>query len=205
MTFPFPTFCPVALKPSEYIGFSRIGTQSGTITWPTGTVEGDIAIIVLESNTAPTISAGWTLSDGQPIQSPSTLYLSMKKLDAADVSSPPSYTGSLGYATVYVYRGGNSATIKKQVAAPTGSTLSLDGFIKASNSRKVVSLVCDRDPGSNPTAPSGMTSRDRTQATYFMMEAADIDPAGYINNASVGWTGFSATYGQAGFLVEITN
>lgn len=132
----------------------------------------------------------------------------VKKLTAADLASPPQVPvagniGSNAYVRTWAYRGPGSGVIKETPITNDGvTTLTFSGFMKNANHRGLMSLIFCRDgPSSDPTQPSGHTSRARITTNNLTLEAADLLDGSY-DEASFQWTGASSLYSRFGAVVE---
>jgi len=190
---------------TSFVGADAVNGAANTVTWPVGTQAGDMAVVALVGTGASiTGFSSWT-TDLSTTTGGSSNWFFSKILTAGDVSSPPSYSGATnGGYFVAVYRGGTAITVKSTLGNDTGTTLDLSGFVKAALSSRVVTLICDRDPGADMVAPSGFTEQYEEAISFFDFAVADVAASGYTNSATISWTGLTATNSQSGVAYELT-
>lgn len=204
--FPFAAVASGAAV-TTFVGADVVDGAALAISWPSGTQAGDAAIICVVGNGAPSWSnfSGWATDvNGGVVSTVSLWYCYSKILSAGDVSTPPSYTGATaGGYIVAVYRGATSITFKTSLASDAGSDAALSGFVKAALSSRVVTAICDRDPGNDMTEPSGFTQRHEEAISFFDYAVADIAAGSYTNSASITWTNLATSFTQAAVSWEI--
>lgn len=215
---------------SDFYGASKIAAISfvgageltfnnaaASVSWPTGTTVGDMAVLVLVSNnTSYTLNnlGGWSADsiNGVSAGNASSNYLRVysKVLVAGDLSSPPSFSGG-GTGAAYfvvVYRGGAGIAFKGATGPSPGTTVSVAGFAKSPASSRVMSIFVDRTNSTTlGDAPTGWTRRHISRVTYHTFGAADVESGSYTDNAAVVWTGLQdggASFQQAAVLYELS-
>jgi hypothetical protein len=187
------------------------GATSATAVPLTGAVAGDLAMICVW-NGAPGASSITGGSGGAWTQSLLTWtnfgYSSsvwQRVLTAGDLAGVTANTSSSGYTLAWaVYSNTTLATQKSQNLGDVGTTLPLVGFVKNVASKGVITFAMDRDPASVPTVPAGFTGRAGPGGFgTFSNSVADL-LGGYVDNAAVTWTNFTAGLDQVGWLFEFT-
>jgi hypothetical protein len=114
------------------------------------------------------------------------------------------HTQAYGGCHILILRGPSVATSVGTFNS-TGTTGTFTGITKASNSKTLVSFVCDRDPSaSGITVPTGWTESGAASWTYFYAKSGIVDSASYTNSTNIQWTGFVNGYYQTGILLELT-
>lgn len=163
-----------------YIGGTGIRTN-GTVVWPAGTAEGDLALFSAVGNSLST-GSGLAYFSTQTIFGSSSR-AGWKVLTSGDVSSYSVTVPTAGFYTVLVFRGPTNAT-QHSTPTSTGASVSVSGFTKTAGSQFVVSVGVERDP----SLLDYVTSWDegiRGQGTYFGMTSSWLASSAY-NEA--GWT-----------------
>lgn len=180
----------------------------------TGAAVGDFALVKLAGNTDPALApGGWTHVLG-PVATPdgggqhSDVFC--KVLDGGDIAS-----GALFFVSATVFSGAGFAMVDIYVDATTavaqtyttssGVNLILPAFTKNGLTRTLVSWIVDRDASSAPTPPTGWTQRVFTGPTGgpYMGACADLPAFAYASGAVITWTGFDASFDQAGVVLEL--
>jgi hypothetical protein len=111
---------------------------------------------------------------------------------------------SAGFAGIFtVFRGPSRAIAIGKVNGVTGTSLTFSGITKSAISKRLFTVVIDRDPSTNATAPSGFTEHTRRAGTFFAIESASIRSIAYTNGSSIGWTNFVNSFRQTGMLLEL--
>jgi hypothetical protein len=109
-----------------------------------------------------------------------------------------------GFAGIFtVFRGPSRAIAIGKVNGVTGTSLTFSGITKSAISKRLFTVVIDRDPSTNATAPSGFTEHTRRAGTFFAIESASIRSIAYTNGSSIGWTNFVNSFRQTGMLLEL--
>ncbi len=193
----------------SFVGYSSADKRTGssTISWPSGTTAGDIALIVILSNTGSVSGmSGFTLQTLGIPNSGSKAFAYFKVLTSGDVSSPPSYSGGSYDSWVCgVWRGPTAIAYKTVLASDGGTTCDVPGFVKAGDSTAVITYCVDRDTNATTiTEPSGFTSRANFTQTYYRQMLADVAASGYTDSATITWSGLYNLYNQLGAAFELT-
>lgn len=200
-----PPFMSVR-KRSMFVSVSSGMTASSSINWASMSVQaGDLAIAVCYSTGNLTLT-GWTaLAPSSNFQGTARQTVNYKIISSSDVSATESLTiPSSSTCFIVVYRGGSTLT-RKTSAAGTTTSITTSGFVKDANSLKVLGLSGDRDGGVILGAPTGFTNRLSETVGLFSTAISDIDPANYVNSASVVFPmNPSGSFGGIGALLEIT-
>lgn len=198
---------PYAFIPDpQFINGNTVNGAALAIVYPTGTIAGDLVIIGLfEGDTTPAVWTGlngWSNDFNPLVTGFITLRTYAKFVDAADISSPPSYTGATngGYSVV-TFRGANAITAKNSTANTSGTSITVTGFTPSPVSALVLGLCVDRDPGADMIPPTGFTERHEAAITFGDFNWATMRP---YDGANMTWTGLTATNNQAAASWEIT-
>jgi hypothetical protein len=193
--------------PFSFVGALASNGAAQTITWPTGTVAGDIAIINVASQTpAWSNFSGWTTHiNAETIFASLKSHVYSKVLTSGDISTPPSYTGvTNGGHCVAVYRGGSTVTKVGSVAGDTGTTCDVTGFTKNGSSVGIVGVFVGYGTGQNITPPSGWVEDFEGAITFFDFNVASETPADYTNSTTITWSMASSITAQNAVVLEIT-
>ena len=185
----------------EFVGSSH---SSGTAFagWPTGSVEGDLALIWKATFGGYFSTAGWNnINVASATNCAGTL--SWKVVTASDLAGTPSPGYSVGNNSCYVFRGATSVALK---TTSTSNSPTLAGFTKDAASLFVLSLMGTRNQISNVPTPTGWNDMGRgiTSASHIT-EGAYKASADYANSETSTWT--PTTGGQGGTVsahVELT-
>jgi hypothetical protein len=195
-----------------FIGANVQTTGSSVISFPAGTVAGDLAMFTMLGSASPTFNTATRIVTNAPIGSGSFGYVVnvwYKLLSSGDISSPPTY-GSNAVQTL-VWRGGAAIALKvgPTTGAGTGTTVSVTGFTKAAGSKFVIATAYDRDTNgltggmsagigfTNPDSPHGAAGPDK-----LLMFATNPS---YVDGTTVTWSGLdSGTADNSAALFEIT-
>lgn len=199
-----PPFMSVR-KSSIFVSVSAGMTASASINWASMNVQaGDMAIAVCYANSNMTLT-GWTaLAPSANFQGTARQSINYKIISPSDVSATESLTLPSSTTFIVVYRGGSTLT-RKTSATGTTTSITTSGFVKDANCLKVLGFSGDRDGGVVLAAPSGFTNRLSTSVSIFSAAMSDIDPANYVNSASVVFPmNPSGSFGGIGALLEIT-
>lgn len=202
MTFPFP-FIPPLLSAASFIGVTSLISTTTTVSWPSGTQSGDLAIAIGAGNSVFAIS-GWNTIAGDVLNNlPSQSTFAWKQLSASDLASPPSITvPTNGAYYVLIYRGCDGV-IKRSTTASATASATASGFTKDQDSRFIIAVAQDRDPnGALSTPPSNFTLRCADISTYFSFGVSDIAASEYDGN-SVTATLWASRYGGRLTLLEL--
>lgn len=188
----------------EFIGAGSIKTANAVISWPTGTVAGDLAVISWMGNSTPTLT-GWTFGTAIAQGAGGFGGLYWKVLTASDISSPQTATcPSLGHWRVFTFRGPTVNTEKTTAASVAGTTKSMTGFAKASGSAIILAYAGDRDTQSISPV-SGWNDAGSGTSTYYSQNLSWIYADQYTDNAAVVINQASGNaFGGIGALFEMT-
>lgn len=195
---------------SDFIGANVQISGGSPISFPAGTVAGDIAMFTMLGNASPTLSTGTKIVNNATIGSNTFGYVVTvwyKVLTAGDISSPPTYSGNA--IQTLVWRGGSAIALKvgPTTGAGSGTTVSVTGFTKAGGSRLVIATAYDRDLNGlpNKTADSGFTvPTTAIGAGPDKLLAVATNP-NYVNGTAVTWSNMdSVTDDNSAALFEIT-
>lgn len=182
---------PVDLGPSPYqiVGMSDVLTSNGTLTWPEGTLAGDIALTV-GIGTSGLLPSGFTFLDnyftfgppGTSVASFGYKVLASGDLPGINVTNPTN-----GHCYGIVIRGATVTEASPAKAPPDnlGPSCTIPGFTKALGSQILVCIAVDRDPVADFGPPSGWDELGRSQSMYFASCASWMDSSGYTNNTTV--------------------
>ncbi|CAN7309842.1 hypothetical protein LJR164_001640 [Phenylobacterium sp. LjRoot164] len=112
-------------------------------------------------------------------------------------------SGSIQWVTL-VYRGANVAAMRSQGGSAGASSLTLAGFTKRLDCKRVVTIAHDTLSGSALTLPTGFTSRV-SRTTPRRQRGADKPPSAYSNGEAVVWPGVDTDEGggAVGYLIEL--
>lgn len=176
----------------------------------TGMAAGDLAIIYTQCVTSlPLTPAGWNFLRNDAWGASSfAAGIFWKVLTAGDISTGSvAFSGAdaAGCGMIVAYSGATTPTFKTATTSLAGdATLVQTGFAKNASSRGVLSLVIDRDTPSAFSPPGAFAARIAASAqTNFTVGAYD-ELSGYVDNATVTFTGFAAVAQQHGVLIELT-
>ena len=189
----------------SYVGSS--GTLTTTVSKPAGLAADDYMFVFVGHGDA-TISGGsgsWSKSTiVWPTYSYTTTILH-KQITATDVSSTLTVSGVSSSGVVSAaWRGPVSAYIMSSTNESSGSTIAMARTAKNALSLGQVGFTSDRDPSGTPSAPSGWTTRLNFTGTYFQLTVGDlIDGTQPLASGTDTWTGYTATYPQVGFNIEL--
>lgn len=194
-----------ALVPVTFVGSAAVNSTGTTITWPSGTQAGDLAIVSFFGSAVAAVS--WSGASGPTslvISTPANAQVYTKTLTSTDISSPPSYTAPNGSYDVAVYRNGNAITVKNSVSANATATCTMTGFTKSGASSGVLSFLISRSTtNTGLTAPSGFANDSGLLSTTFTTGAfASVSPAGYTNGSNPAWTSISTSFQNGCVLFE---
>lgn len=178
------------------------GAMPLAFTFHTSAQPGDIVlafprIIGSGGFTGVTGSSNWNNAGGG-------VYWKQVTQDDLDASAAGTvkFTGSGNWAWVTaVYRGAVIAKTRRSSSdSPPGDTVTVPGFSKRVDCKRVVTYAADNDPASIPT-PSGFTSRGAR--TSPPMRVSDKAPGDYADGASVVYSPMGATEGATALLIEL--
>jgi hypothetical protein len=185
-------------------------TGAGSIVWPSGTVAGDQAIILLFGDSASITLTGtstfvndWPTSglDGGSV----TAAYHTASIASADISIPPTFSGiAFGGYEVIVYSGGAGVNFGNSVQNNSGTTTPVPGFTKGATSSIVVGVAVSESTAQAYVAPSGFADRENSIISFFACDMADIASGSYTNGTTVTFTGIASSASTGG-LWEIVH
>jgi|SRR5580765_1153819 len=186
---------------TEVVFRSKISAEgdSGTITWPAGTLVGDSAILIIwGANVQSHTGIGWrpdfvhaTISAADV-----TYYSAWSKLSltASDLSTPFTYTGAnFGGYLIYVTTpaGGIILIDEDNTIVPNSDIHVIPGFTKNATSSLITTILVDQtlqnNFGLHFLVPDGFADRGQVIMTWFGTSEADLASANYTNNATMTW------------------
>lgn len=202
------------------VGSSIANTTTSTslaFTWPAGTAAGDLAVVYVAyqgtaNNNTITGGAGGVWVKDALNWSALGYYSAVfsKVLASGDVAGntlnrPNAATDVTSPYIIVVYRGPTALSVKTTVTNGTGTTITLTGFTKAGNSKAVVSCVADRDASATPSTGSPFTAVQGPGTNpNFTANLNDVLSVNQYVGGNVLWSGFSNTFEQTGYLLELT-
>lgn len=190
---------------ADFIGATALVQTSTAITWPAGTQEGDLCILLAVDNYVWTMPGGWTAvksfsldfnggTNGHAVYS--------RVVTASDLSSPPTLpTSGLVYGQwqALVYRGVVSAT-RIETVVSSAATANMAAIVVGGSVKKLLAIGIDRDPITPPVNVSGwigVVSVARGVEPGYSHAVSDIDVRLYGGGAfSIPLV--AATYGGIG-------
>ena len=185
----------IVLTPISLVGEDDSASASGTVTWPAGTAAGDFAILRAHYSITWTGASTITVPSGEYTDG----LLAYKILTASDISSPPSWSGANGNAQWAVYTNTPNITLKGS-GETSGTSHTVTGFTKASDSRGVIVAMADRDQGSDTRSITGGTFTEDQDfgasffgGAFFHAEAADYSGANIVCTGASSYT-FAAVF-----------
>ena len=197
---------------ATFITNSLVQFDAGTTTLnlPGSIQVGDLVIFtgIFGLTTRPqVITPGWTFTGNNSVALDTTLTYATgafyRVFQTGDTSIQV-VNPSAGFAGIFtVFRGPSRAIAIGKVNGVTGTSLTFSGITKSAISKRLFTVVIDRDPSTNATAPSGFTEHTRRAGTFFAIESASIRSIAYTNGSSIGWTNFVNTNRQTGMLLEL--
>ena len=188
---------------------SGTSVPNTTTTLPTGWQVGDMCILAVTHYNQETFidQDGWFYV-GKALGQSNFLRLNVFYRILQNGDTAPSFTTAPMAWQMLLFRKASRLTNKSVTNNATVTTLSLTGFTKISDSRRIVSIVADLLYLSNPTPapPAGWTTHVvNGQGTYqkAQISSASIHSSSYTNGSSVDWTNFNNGYAQGGILLEL--
>lgn len=168
---------------AAFIGATALSASSTAITWPIGTQEGDLCILLAVGNYVWTMPGGWTAVKSFSLDihgdtSGHAVY--SRVVTAADISSPPTLPTSgmvFGQWQALVYRGVVSAT-RIETVASSAATADMAAIVVGGSVKKLLAIGVDRDPTALGYV-SGWSGRASSAGTYFGQAFSDIDAGLY--------------------------
>jgi hypothetical protein len=150
-------------------------------------------------------SGGWAKSTiSWPTYGYTTTVLH-KRVTASDVSATLTASGisSSGILSA-AWRGPVSASVMSSNGETSGNILPMSRSAKNALSLGQVAFSSDRDPSGTPAAPSGWVTRFNYTGQYFQLTVGDrIDGTQPSASGTDTFTGYTATYPQVGFNIEL--
>lgn len=187
-------------------------SSSRTLSLPGGAIAGDLAMAFVNDDFAstPADPTGWTnMGSGAWPAYGYAWTLSRRLLTSGDIAAGTvtATANTTAPMLLMIYRGVTSAVLinNNDCAAPNDTILTHPGFTKNVGSAGIVSVVVDRDASGAPAPPSGLaTHLTPFAATNYLTAFADLlTPSAYTNGASLTWTGFTGSFFQHGWLIEL--
>ena len=168
---------------ADFIGATALSGTSTAITWPGGTQEGDLCILLAVDNYVWTMPGGWTAVKSFSLDihggtSGHAVY--SRVVTAADLSSPPTLPTSglvFGQWQALVYRGVVSAT-RIETVTSSAATADMAAIVVGGSVKKLLAIGVDRDPTALGYV-SGWSGRASSAGTYFGQAFSDIDAGLY--------------------------
>jgi len=188
----------------------QFGAGTTTLNLPGSIQVGDLVIFtgIFGLNRRPdVITPGWVFTGGNSVAADTSLGYQTgafyRVFQTGDTSIQVVNPGA-GFAGIFtVFRGASRAIARGKVDNATGTTLTFSGVTKSNISKRLFTVVFDRDPSTNATAPSGWTEHTRRGATNYAIESASIRSISYTNGTNIGWTNFVNGFRQIGILLEL--
>lgn len=192
---PFPSPMLMAGGRVIRVGYTTApGLSGGAITFPAGTVPGDLAIVFGSAGGAS--FSAWT-SDAYNSQQRFS-----KVLDASDISSPPG--GLNGTFLVIVYRGAKVATRRTQAQYSGTTAMTQGGFTKSGGRAYVTAFLNNLGGNGNVSAPFTEIA-DNIDAGGAGMGFADLlSPSLYANGTDIIWSAMSGNTTMFCVTLELT-
>lgn len=168
---------------ADFIGATALSETSAAITWPGGTQEGDLCILLAVDNYVWTMPGGWTevKSFSLDIHGGTSGHAVYSRIvTAADLSSPPTLPTSglvFGQWQALVYRGVVSAT-RIETVTSSAATADMAAIVVGGSVEKLLAIGVDRDPTALGYV-SGWSGRASSAGTYFGQAFSDIDAGLY--------------------------
>ena len=169
-----------------------------------GAAVGDLAVVTVQ-NGAGGAPAGWTaLTSSSSSGAITKSYY--KILDADDISSPDSFTGSATNACwACLYRGVSAVTEQQSISMGTTNTTTVfTGFTPGPGAQKIIMIACDVDSSTLGNPNGFWTTRLANFATlyrkYFLSEidVSDYDDGGITHTFTGG-----GSFNQAAWLLVL--
>lgn len=186
-----------------FVGTSSLQANSGTVSFPAGSAAGDNAYIVVFGNSVCVLSGmtGWATDvASEAINTASNIAAFSKvNITSGEVSAGVGFGGSTsGGAVLVVVRdsSGGGISFKSRHNATSSTSNALSGFVKSTNSTKVLTTLVERasSPSTAFTKPTGFTDEGTAAVfSFFRTQTADISSGSYTSSASITWTGLDAT------------
>jgi hypothetical protein len=188
----------------------QFGAGTTTLNLPGSIQVGDLVIFtgIFGLTTRPqVITPGWTFTGDNSVALDTSLnYVTgayYRVFQTGDTSIQV-VNPSAGFAGIFtVFRNASRAIARGKANDQTGTTLTFSGVTKSNISKRLFTVVFDRDPSTNATAPSGWTEHTRRGATNYAIESASIRSISYTNGTNIGWTNFVNGFRQIGILLEL--
>lgn len=203
----FGAYAQVVAAPFSFVGALAVNgnTAAKAVTFPSGTLAGDLALI-LDVNSAgpPTISgsSGWTTSALSWSSGINVSGLAQKVLVSGDLSGVTANGLSSRTIVIAVYRGASTCSTETTNVGDT-DTLEMPGFTKSGGCKGIVSFA-QVAAAALPTPPGTMNLRAQADAAAVGSSGADIiNPSSYVDGTAISWTGMPEGVQQAGYLCEL--
>ncbi len=189
-------------------GIQYATTSTITVSWPAGTVAGDLAVICIQASYNTTVPSGWTTNDNHVGATVNGAVFS-KVLTSADISTGSvavSLAGAYGATAAIVTFVGSTAGIRETVAKFSVSNTS--SSLQTSTSGSVVTtdvalyFAANRDANDSVTVNRGSQLRtvSGAQSSGTIYEE-DITTAGAVQ-PTMSYSGANTGYYQATVIVR---
>lgn len=192
-------------------GFTIVGATTianvnapSTVTFPTGTQAGDLALLYgMYWFAAPTI-AGWTITNWTWTNGGYHAFVAQKVLTAADIGSPPSLNAGQtgGTLSTVVLRGVSSFT-SQGTNEVTGSTWASPTYAARAADKASIVFVSDRDAASVPAAPVGWSPLIANFSGAIFETTVSLTTAPSYFGVAATWSPFVTTNFQSGIVGEL--
>lgn len=182
---------------------SAFRNDSGSITYPAGTADGDFLVLhVTHSSGAVPTPSGWSLAAA--VTWATLGYGSAIFTKTVSGESSVTFTGLNGGGMLVAYRGvSGTGAVGTYVNEASGATIPIPGITPQSESSLVLGFACDRD-AVVPTPPAGWTSRISATTSFFF--GWDTSEKAFGSTSPTGtqtWTQSNAAYQAVGVLIEL--
>lgn len=201
------------MSAGEQARFKAVANQAGASTTVSfsGMVAGDLCVIFAQGDfSTPALSGGSGWATISPANSPLYGYISRifsKVLTSGDISTGNVIISNANTLTAVAYANATSIAARSFTeSGATASTLVLPALALAANSAGVlffISAVSDANTYAAP-AQGGLAVRfGPATANQFNTMVADFTTPGDYPEQALTWTGFDATAGQMGHVLEL--
>lgn len=200
------------VPPATFVGMMFLDGGSGSIVLNLSSIPGiQVGDYVFVFSQGGSVSAGYTsITGGGWSQDnytwPAYTYacsVSHKKL--TDLSSVTLSGMSVKTVMVVAYRGASRAT-RKSIAESVISTLTIPGFVRATDCVGVICSMFDRDNVNLPNfaVPSPWVRRSIQTIAFFRASVADaLKRSDYVDGASLTWTTLGTGNARTAMMYEL--